>query len=124
MVAGKKVEIGCVLAAAGAPGATDHELYRGMLDDCELFAQLGFGTMWVLEHHFSDYFPAPDPAVQISHLAGRFPGLGFGTCVLVTPWHNPLRLAGQITMGKLTVAALGDVAGLLPYEEMTAKLGR
>jgi alkanesulfonate monooxygenase SsuD/methylene tetrahydromethanopterin reductase-like flavin-dependent oxidoreductase (luciferase family) len=98
MVAGKKVDIGCVLAAAGAPGASDHELYRGMLDDCALFAGLGFGTMWVLEHHFSDYFPAPDPAVQISHLAGRFPGLGFGTCVIVTPWHSPLRLAGQIAM--------------------------
>ena len=31
MAAGRNVEIGCVLAAAGAPGATDHELYQGML---------------------------------------------------------------------------------------------
>ena len=98
MAAGGNVEIGCVLAAAGAPGASDHELYQGLLADCALFRELGFGTVWVLEHHFSDYFPAPDPAVQISHLAGRFPELGFGTCVVVTPWHNPLRLAGQIAM--------------------------
>jgi len=98
MATSRNVEIGCVLAAAGAPGSSDHELYQGMLDDCEHFSELGFGTVWVLEHHFSDYFPAPDPAVQISHLAGRFPELGFGTCVVVTPWHNPLRLAGQIAM--------------------------
>jgi alkanesulfonate monooxygenase SsuD/methylene tetrahydromethanopterin reductase-like flavin-dependent oxidoreductase (luciferase family) len=69
-----------------------------MLADCAHYGQLGFGTIWVLEHHFSDYFPTPDPGVQIAHLAGRFPGLGFGTCVIVTPWHNPLRLAGQIAM--------------------------
>src|SRR5689334_8926760 len=98
MAGSKGVEFGCVVAAAGAPGASDHELYEGMVADCELFSELGFGTIWVLEHHFSDYFPAPDPAVQIGHLAGRFPELGFGTCVVVTPWHNPLRLAGQIAM--------------------------
>src|SRR5215472_10158514 len=98
MAAGRNVEIGCVLAAAGAPGASDHELYQDMVADCSLFRELGFGTVWVLEHHFSDYFPSPDPTLQISHLAGRFPELGFGTCVIVTPWHNPLRLAGQIAM--------------------------
>jgi alkanesulfonate monooxygenase SsuD/methylene tetrahydromethanopterin reductase-like flavin-dependent oxidoreductase (luciferase family) len=98
VAASGNVEFGCVVAAAGAPGVGDHELYRDMLTDCELFAELGFGTAWVLEHHFSDYFPVPDPVVLISHLAGRFPELGFGTCVIVTPWHNPLRLAGQIAM--------------------------
>ncbi len=98
MAAGRDVEFGCVVAAAAAPGSSDRELYQGMLGDCELYSELNFGTIWVLEHHFSDYFPTPDPAVQIAHLAGRFPELGFGTCVIVTPWHNPLRLAGQIAM--------------------------
>jgi alkanesulfonate monooxygenase SsuD/methylene tetrahydromethanopterin reductase-like flavin-dependent oxidoreductase (luciferase family) len=98
VAAGKDVEFGCVVAAAGAPDSSDRELYQGMLGDCELYSELGFGTVWVLEHHFSDYFPTPDPAVQIAHLAGRYPELGFGTCVIVTPWHNPLRLAGQIAM--------------------------
>jgi alkanesulfonate monooxygenase SsuD/methylene tetrahydromethanopterin reductase-like flavin-dependent oxidoreductase (luciferase family) len=98
MGAGEGVEFGCVIAAAGAPGASDLDLYHGMLADCELYSQLGYGTAWVLEHHFSDYFPTPDPAVLIAHLAGRHPQLSFGTCVIVTPWHQPLRLAGQIAM--------------------------
>jgi alkanesulfonate monooxygenase SsuD/methylene tetrahydromethanopterin reductase-like flavin-dependent oxidoreductase (luciferase family) len=98
MAGGGSVEFGCVVAAAGAPGASDTELYRGMLADCDLYSQLGYGTAWVLEHHFSDYFPTPDPAVLIAHLAGRHPELSFGTCVIVTPWHHPLRLAGQIAM--------------------------
>lgn len=33
-----------------------------------------------------------------------------------------LRLAGQIAGGKLTVAALGDISGVLPYEALQAKL--
>src|SRR6202042_2856614 len=98
MAASAGVEFGCVVAAAGAPGASDRDLYRGMLTDCEVFSQLGYRTVWVLEHHFSDYFPTPDPGLQIAHFSGRFPELGFGTCVIVTPWHNPLRLAGQIAM--------------------------
>jgi alkanesulfonate monooxygenase SsuD/methylene tetrahydromethanopterin reductase-like flavin-dependent oxidoreductase (luciferase family) len=98
MAAGGGAEFGCVVAAAGAPGASDSDLYRGMLADCELYSGLGYGTAWVLEHHFSDYFPTPDPALLIAHLAGRHPELSFGTCVIVTPWHHPLRLAGQIAM--------------------------
>ncbi|MGA8458086.1 MAG: hypothetical protein WB800_21975, partial [Streptosporangiaceae bacterium] len=62
MAAAADVEFGCVVAAAGAPDASDRDLYRGMLADCELYAQLGYDTAWVLEHHFSDYFPTPDPA--------------------------------------------------------------
>jgi alkanesulfonate monooxygenase SsuD/methylene tetrahydromethanopterin reductase-like flavin-dependent oxidoreductase (luciferase family) len=97
-MAGGGVQFGCVIAAAGAPGDSDLDLYRGMLADCDRYTELGYGTAWVLEHHFSDYFPTPDPALLIAHLAGRYPGLGFGACVIVTPWHHPLRLAGQIAM--------------------------
>ena len=64
VAASRKVEFGCVVAAAGAPGASDREMYQDMVTDCAQYSELGFGTMWVLEHHFSDYFPAPDPAVQ------------------------------------------------------------
>ncbi|MGC1283288.1 MAG: LLM class flavin-dependent oxidoreductase, partial [Streptosporangiaceae bacterium] len=98
MAAAADVEFGCVVAAAGAPDASDRDLYRGMRADCELYAQLGYDTAWVLEHHFSDYFPTPDPALLIAHLAGRYPELSYGACVIVTPWHHPLRLAGQIAM--------------------------
>jgi len=36
MAAGGGVGFGCVAAAAGAPGASDLDLYRGMLADCDL----------------------------------------------------------------------------------------
>ena len=35
---------------------------------------------------------------MLSHLAGRYPEMDLGTCVLVLPWYSPLRLAGEIAM--------------------------
>lgn len=98
MIEGKDVEFGWVASAAGAPGAADEEFYEGILADCGLNRSLGYSTAWVLEHHFSDYYPTPDPMLLLSHISARFPELSLGTCVIVTPWHNPLRLAGQIAM--------------------------
>lgn len=129
MTAGEGVEFGCVVAAAGAPGASDADLYRGMLADCDHYAELGYDTAWVLEHHFSDYFPTPDPAVLIAHLAGRYPGLNFGACVIVTPWHHPLRLAGQIAMlteltdGELHLG-LGRGTAKLEYDAFGLDMGQ
>ena len=32
----------------------------------------------------------------MAYTAARFPTLGLGTCVLVTPWYHPIRLAEEI----------------------------
>jgi alkanesulfonate monooxygenase SsuD/methylene tetrahydromethanopterin reductase-like flavin-dependent oxidoreductase (luciferase family) len=92
-----------VATAAGAPGTPDRKLFDDLVEDAALFRSLGFGTAWMLEHHFSDYFPTPDPMQMITYIAARLPDLNLGTCVIVTPWHNPLRLAEQIaTLSVLT----------------------
>jgi alkanesulfonate monooxygenase SsuD/methylene tetrahydromethanopterin reductase-like flavin-dependent oxidoreductase (luciferase family) len=93
-----QVTFGVVASAADAPGTPDASIYRTLLQDVEHYAELGYGTVWLLEHHFSDYFPTPSPLVLGSHIAGRFPELSIGTCVLVLPWYQPLRLAGEIAM--------------------------
>ena len=92
------VQFGFVASAADAPGTSDAELYRTVLEDVEWHAELGYSTAWFIEHHFSDYFPTPSPVVLMSHVAARFPQLELGTCVLVLPWYDPLRLAGEIAM--------------------------
>ncbi len=98
------IEFGFAATAVDAPGASDGELYRSLLAECELNRSLGFTTAWALEHHFSDYFPTPDILLLLANLAPRFPDMGLGTAVIVTPWHNPLRLAEQIAM----LSVLGD----------------
>jgi alkanesulfonate monooxygenase SsuD/methylene tetrahydromethanopterin reductase-like flavin-dependent oxidoreductase (luciferase family) len=92
------MKFGFGTAPVGPKGASDEEVYEQSLADCELGVELGFDSAWALEHHFTPYFFQPDTIVFMSHLAARFPTLGLGTCVIVLPWHNPLRLAGQIAM--------------------------
>ncbi len=116
---GREVAFGFVVTAAGAPGSADASMYDWFLEDCELYGELGYRNAWLLEHHFSDYFPTPDPMLLMAHLAGRFPEFSYGTCVIVTPWHDPLRLAGQIAMTSLLTdkdIRLGLGRGTAKYE--------
>ena len=99
MAAAKNLKFGFTAAAAASDtDKTDATRYRQMLDDCRLGHQLGFDCAWVLEHHFTDYFPTPSPIVVMSHLAAVCPGLSLGSSVIVAPWYNPLRLAEEISM--------------------------
>jgi alkanesulfonate monooxygenase SsuD/methylene tetrahydromethanopterin reductase-like flavin-dependent oxidoreductase (luciferase family) len=115
------IKFGFVAGAAGRPGASDAELYRNLLEDCEFHAALDYDTAWMIEHHFSDYFPTPDPLLVLAHIAAHFPRLNLGTCVLVTPWHQPIRLAeGMAALTNLTDAelhmGLGRGTARLEYE--------
>jgi alkanesulfonate monooxygenase SsuD/methylene tetrahydromethanopterin reductase-like flavin-dependent oxidoreductase (luciferase family) len=89
---------GWMMGAVGADGDSDLVLYREMLSDARLGHRLGYDAAWLVEHHFSDYYPTPSPMVFLSHIAARCPGFGLGTAVIVTPWHHPLRIAEEIAM--------------------------
>jgi alkanesulfonate monooxygenase SsuD/methylene tetrahydromethanopterin reductase-like flavin-dependent oxidoreductase (luciferase family) len=92
------VLFGFQAAAADVAGVPDHELYRDLLEDCALGHKLGYDAAWLLEHHFSDYYPTPSPLLLMAHIAAKFPDLSLGTSVLVLPWYHPLRLAEEIAM--------------------------
>jgi alkanesulfonate monooxygenase SsuD/methylene tetrahydromethanopterin reductase-like flavin-dependent oxidoreductase (luciferase family) len=77
---------------------SDQTLYREVMDDCALGQKLGYDAAWLLEHHFSDYYPTPSPLLFMAHIAAAFPDLSLGTSVLVLPWYHPLRLAEEIAM--------------------------
>ncbi len=101
------MKFGFTAAPVGPKGRSDDELYRETLEDCVYGQELGFDSAWALEHHFTPYFPSPDLMVYLAHIAARCPGLGLGTCVIVLPWHHPLRLAEQIAM--LSLLSQGDL---------------
>lgn len=119
MNANRPLEFGFVATASGGPGTSDRQMYRDLIGDVEIGLGLGYGTVWMIEHHFSDYFPTPDPLAFLSHIAGRFPQAGLGTCVLIAPWYNALRLAGSIAQLRLLTDApihLGFGRGTAKYE--------
>ena len=89
---------GFLAVPADAPGTSDADLYATLMDSCAFHRDLGYRTAWLIEHHFSDYYPCPSPTVLMAHIAARFDDLDLGTCVLVAPWYDPLRLAGELAM--------------------------
>jgi alkanesulfonate monooxygenase SsuD/methylene tetrahydromethanopterin reductase-like flavin-dependent oxidoreductase (luciferase family) len=81
-----------------AMGASDAQLYQARIKLAKLGDSLGYTAAWSAEHHFSDYYRTPSPAVALSQIAGVCPTLGLGACVYVLPWYQPLRLAGELAM--------------------------
>lgn len=97
MTVRREIRFGATAAPTTA-GKPDHELYREVIEDCLLISELGFDAAWFVEHAFSNYLPHPSPLITMAHVAALAPELGLGTAVLVLPWYNPLRLAGEIAM--------------------------
>jgi len=97
--------VGPVMPADHDGAAGDGQRYGEVIEDCRYGQSLGFGTVWALEHHFTDYYPSPSPLTFLSHVAGACPGLGLGTCVIVLPWYEPIRFAEDVAMISLMSGA-------------------
>jgi alkanesulfonate monooxygenase SsuD/methylene tetrahydromethanopterin reductase-like flavin-dependent oxidoreductase (luciferase family) len=81
----------------------------------------GFDSIWVVEHHFSDYFMSPDPLQYLTWVAARYPHVGLGTGVVVLPWRDPVRSAEQIAMldtlsGGRVILGIGRGLGRTEYD--------
>ena len=48
------------------------------------------------KHHFTDYSMIPNPLPFLAYMVGRTSRVDLGSMVVVLPWHNPARLAGEI----------------------------
>jgi alkanesulfonate monooxygenase SsuD/methylene tetrahydromethanopterin reductase-like flavin-dependent oxidoreductase (luciferase family) len=92
------IAFGFQAAPASDVRKSDQVLYREVMDDCALGHRLGYDAAWLLEHHFSDYYPTPSPLLFMAHIAAALPDLSLGTSVLVLPWYHPVRLAEEIAM--------------------------
>jgi alkanesulfonate monooxygenase SsuD/methylene tetrahydromethanopterin reductase-like flavin-dependent oxidoreductase (luciferase family) len=57
---------------------------------------LGFHSLFVVEHHFTGVGQLSASLNFLSYLAGRTRRLRLGTAVVVLPWHNPALLAEQV----------------------------
>ncbi len=86
------------LAPVSDVETSDAALYKAALEDAQLGYELGYSAVWMIEHHFTDYYPTPNPLMMLSQVAAMCPGLGLGTCVMVLPWYNPLRFAEDVSM--------------------------
>ncbi|MGP0031738.1 MAG: LLM class flavin-dependent oxidoreductase [Acidimicrobiales bacterium] len=79
-----------------------HRRWAGILEQVTWAEQLGFGSVWISEHHFVDDAYASSTLTLAAALAARTERMLLGTNVVVLPIHHPLRLAEEA----LTVDAL------------------
>lgn len=97
----------------------DAQLLMEELDNLVLADELGFDSIWITEHHFSDYSVSNDPLQLLTYLAGRTKHVKLGTQCIIAPWHNPARLAEKIINLDIMSggrAILGFGGGLSPHE--------
>jgi alkanesulfonate monooxygenase SsuD/methylene tetrahydromethanopterin reductase-like flavin-dependent oxidoreductase (luciferase family) len=91
----RKVRFGYQLDFRNPPesGRSSAALYRDSLEQVELAEALGFDSIWLTEHHFTDdgYLPAMLPAAAA--IAARTRHVTIGTFVLLAPFQHPLKLA-------------------------------
>jgi alkanesulfonate monooxygenase SsuD/methylene tetrahydromethanopterin reductase-like flavin-dependent oxidoreductase (luciferase family) len=79
-------------------GRTDRNVYQNELRLADLAEPLGFESIWGVEHHFTSYTMCPDVLQFLTYMAGRTRTLQLGSMVVVLPWHDPIRVAEQVTV--------------------------
>lgn len=101
------------------PGITGPEIIQETLREIELSEHLGFGNVWLTEHHGTAYGLCSSPSVLAAAVAMRTRKVGIGYAANVTPLHHPLRLAEEIALvDQLSEGRVlaGFGTGYSPYE--------
>lgn len=80
------------------PKVPDSRVYDEQLHLGGLVEPLGFDSMWTIEHHFTPYGLVPNPLQFLAYFAGRTSRIDMGTMVAVVPWHDPVRLAEEVSI--------------------------
>ena len=115
------MKVGTALSILAQPGRPDVALYNEHMQLGDLAEPLGFDSLFALEHHFTGYSMSPSPLQMLSYYAGRTSKITLGTCVIVLPWHDPIRVAEQIALldvmsGGRTLMGFGRGAASVEYE--------
>ena len=89
------------------------------LSEAERAEALGFDSIWIAEHHVSEFGLVGAPSVYAAAIAQRTRRIDIGYAVAVVPLHHPLRLAEeiawltQLSRGRILV---GMGPGFSPFE--------
>lgn len=76
--------------------STDHRVVQNEIEMGLAAEELGFDSLWTVEHHIGPYTLVPNPLQFLTFFAGATKRIDVGTMVVVLPWHHPLRVAEDI----------------------------
>lgn len=95
------------------------ELYARRLARAELAERLGFGALWVTEHHMFEDGYLPQPLTFLAAVAARTSRIRLGTAILLAPLRPALQIAEEAALVDLLSGGrleLGLGAGYQPRE--------
>lgn len=99
--------------------------YREALDQISWAEQQGIGSVWLTEHHFVPDGYSPSPFVLAAAIGERTSRLRIGTNLIVSPLHNPVRLAEDAaTLSLLTDGRFALGVGQGYWEREFAAFGQ
>jgi alkanesulfonate monooxygenase SsuD/methylene tetrahydromethanopterin reductase-like flavin-dependent oxidoreductase (luciferase family) len=69
--------------------------YRDFIDYVAEAEELGYHSVFLVEHHFTGFGQVSASLNLLTYLAARTRRIRLGTAVVVLPWHNPVLLAEE-----------------------------
>jgi alkanesulfonate monooxygenase SsuD/methylene tetrahydromethanopterin reductase-like flavin-dependent oxidoreductase (luciferase family) len=116
------MDVGLGLIFQGTdPSRSDLEVYQQELRLGRLAEPLGFQSIWGVEHHFTSYTMCPDVMQYLTYFAGCTDRIQLGSMVVVLPWHDPVRVAEEVSMldamsGGRVILGIGRGLGRVEFE--------
>src|SRR6202047_1993471 len=106
----------------------DHEVDAQEMSMADRAEPLGFDSIWGAEHHFDDYTMCPNVAQFLTYMAARTARVKLGSMVMVLPWHDPIRLAEEVSVldhlssGRV-ILGIGRGLGRIEFRGFRAAMG-
>jgi alkanesulfonate monooxygenase SsuD/methylene tetrahydromethanopterin reductase-like flavin-dependent oxidoreductase (luciferase family) len=75
---------------------TDTEVYHDILKGAKLAEELGFDSVWIAEHAFSEHGIISSPHSLLAAIAAQTTRVKVGVACSIVPWYHPLRLAQDL----------------------------
>jgi alkanesulfonate monooxygenase SsuD/methylene tetrahydromethanopterin reductase-like flavin-dependent oxidoreductase (luciferase family) len=95
---GLLMKFGITNLFADTGSKTQAQVFDETLAEIEFAEELGFDSVWLAEHHLSEYGMLGSPLMFAAAIAQRTNQIRIGTAVLVLPFYHPLRLAEDVAV--------------------------
>ncbi len=105
----KVIQFGTFLLMQSPSARSSQEIYTRGVEVALAAEALGFGNVWLAEHHFSTYGYLSRPVQLATYIAAKTTRLRVGTAVIVVPLHHPLVIAEEIATLDLLAGGRVDV---------------
>ncbi|MBI3801172.1 MAG: LLM class flavin-dependent oxidoreductase [Deltaproteobacteria bacterium] len=115
------MKVGTAISMLNVGEKPDGEIYKDDVRLGLLAEPLGFDSIWSVEHHFTGYAMVPNVVQLLTYFAGATKRVQLGTAVIVLPWHDPVRVAEEMSMldnlsGGRTMFGFGRGAATVEYD--------